>query len=285
MLFTINKDAHRAAIAAVLHRFDAGDRAHAEKCAHRRPIERRPETQLELEHVGCGGYWRTASERAAQLPGFEAVALLEERVETPHAAEAARECHLGDGQRSVGEETLREQQLLRLREFHGRYSELGAESATQVPVGDAQAPGEGIESLLVQRPVFHHARGGLREARGRVHARVAGRELRSAAQARPVTTRLRGRGARKETAVLALGRLDGADRAAIDARRRNRDEKAAVKSGVTRFERPVTDAGVENHELIMSAVAGLVWPFTDIAARRRARRSTLTHSKQSDHST
>src|SRR6266853_5967021 len=101
MLLAVDRNAHRAAIAAAVHRFDAGDRTYAEECAHRRPIERRPETQLELEHIGCGGYWRTASERAAQLPGFEAVALLEERVEAPNAAETARECHLGDRQRSV----------------------------------------------------------------------------------------------------------------------------------------------------------------------------------------
>ena len=109
MLLAVDRDAHRAAIAAVLHRFDAGDRAHAEECAHRRPIERRPETQLELEHVGCGGQWRAAPQRAAELTGPEAVALLEERVETPHAAETARERDLGDRQRRVGEEALREQ--------------------------------------------------------------------------------------------------------------------------------------------------------------------------------
>src|SRR5439155_24249826 len=109
--------------------------------AHRRPIERRPETQLELEHVGCGGQWRAATQRAAELTGHEAVALLEECVETPHADETARERDLGDWQRRVGEETLREQQLLRLREFHRRNAELGAESAAQVPVGDAQARG------------------------------------------------------------------------------------------------------------------------------------------------
>src|SRR6266853_1074366 len=274
MLLAVDRDAHRAAIAAALHRFDAGDRAYAEECTHRRPIERRPETQFELEHVGDSGCRRSTPLLAAQLTGPEPVALLEERVETPHAAETARERDLGDRQRSVGEEALREQQLLRLREFHRRYAELGAESAAQVPVGDAQARGDRVQSFLVQRPVFHHARGGLREARRRVHARVAGCELRPAAQARPVAARLRGRRAREEAAVLAFGRLDGAHRAAIDARRRDRDEKAAVKSGVTRFERPVTDTGVENHARIMSATAGLVWPFSDIAARRRARRST-----------
>src|SRR5204862_4993362 len=96
---------------------------------------------------------------------------------------------------------------------------------------------------------------------------VAGRELRPAAQARPVTARLRGRRAGEEAAVLALGRLDGAHRAAINARGRDRYKKAAVEPGVARFERPVTDAGVENHERIMSAAPGLVWPFSDIAAR------------------
>src|SRR5258707_9094827 len=285
MLLAVDRDAQRAAIVTALHRFDAGDRTCAEECAHRRPVERWPETQLELEHVGNSGCRRATPLLAAQSPGSQSVALLEERVETPHAAETARERDLGDRQRRVGEETLREQQLLRLREFDRRYAELAAESAAQVPVGDAQARGDSVQSFLVQRPVFHHARGGLREARGRIHARVARCELGSAAQARPVAARLRGRRARKEAAVLALGRLDGADRAAINARRRDRYKKTAVEPGITRFERPVTDAGVENHERIMGAAAGLVWPFSDIAARRRARRSTLTHSKQSDHST
>src|SRR2546427_6035237 len=230
MLLAIDRDAHRAAIAAALHRFDAGDRTYAEECAYRRPIERRPETQLELEHVGDSGFRRSAPVLAAQLPGSQSVALLEERVETPHAAETARERDLGDRQRRVGEEALREQQLLRLREFHRRYAELGAESAAQVPVSDSQARGDSVQSFLVQRPVFHHARGGLGEARGRIHARVAGRELGPAAQARPVTASLRGRRARKEAAVLALGRLDRADRAATNSRRRDREQKAAVKS-------------------------------------------------------
>ena len=118
--------------------------------------------------------------------------------------------------------------------------------------------------------------GDLGEARYRIHARIAGCQFGPAAQARPVAVRLRGRRAGEEAAVLALGRLDGADRAAINARRRDRDEKAAVKPGVTRSERPVTDAGVENHERIMGAAAGLVWPFSDIAARRRARRQIKT---------
>src|SRR5258706_2475976 len=100
MLLAIDRDTHRAAIAAALHRFDAGDSAHAEECAYRRPIERRPETQLELEYVGDGRYRCSASQRAAQLTGSEPVALLEERVEAPHAAETARERHLGDRQRS-----------------------------------------------------------------------------------------------------------------------------------------------------------------------------------------
>src|SRR5207248_11244941 len=114
------------------------------------------------------------------------------------------------------------------------------------------------------------------EPRRRIHARVSGRELRPAAQARPVAASLRRRCAGKEAAVLALRRLDRADRTAIDARRRDRDEKAAVEPGVARFERPVTDAGVENHERIMGAAAGLVWPFSDIGARRRARRQIKT---------
>src|SRR5712691_9716114 len=104
MLLTIDQDARRAAIAAVLYRFDAGDRAHAEKCAHRRPIERRPETQLELEHVGCGGGGNAIPPLNAQLTGLEAVALLEKRVEAPNAAEAARERDLSHRQHGIGQQ-------------------------------------------------------------------------------------------------------------------------------------------------------------------------------------
>src|SRR5437773_8487333 len=38
-------------------------RAHAEECAHRRPIEGRPETQFEFQHVRCNGCRRTAPPR------------------------------------------------------------------------------------------------------------------------------------------------------------------------------------------------------------------------------
>src|SRR5437773_12212441 len=78
-------------------------RAHAEECAHRRPIEGRPETQFEFQHVRCNGCRRTAPPRVAQLTGNHAVALLEQRVETPHAAKTARERHLGDRQRGIGQ--------------------------------------------------------------------------------------------------------------------------------------------------------------------------------------
>src|SRR5262249_41281777 len=104
-----------------------------------------------------------------------------------------------------------------------------------------------VESLVLERPVFHQRRGSLRETRRRVDARVARRELGPAAQARSVAARFRGRGARKEAAILALRRLDGADRAAINARRRDRDEEAAVEARVARTERAVADAGVESH--------------------------------------
>ena len=40
VLLAVDRDAHRAAIAAALHRFDAGDRARAEECAHRAPSRR-----------------------------------------------------------------------------------------------------------------------------------------------------------------------------------------------------------------------------------------------------
>ena len=103
MLLAFGQDAHRAAIAVVLHRFDAVDRAHTEEYAHRRPIEGRPETQFEFQHVHCGGCRRTAPPRVAQLTGDHAVALLEQCVETPHAAKTARERHLGDRQRGIGQ--------------------------------------------------------------------------------------------------------------------------------------------------------------------------------------
>src|SRR5258706_8442156 len=110
MLLAVDRDAHRAAIAAALHRFDAGDRTYAEECTHCRPIERWPETQLELEHVGCGGFLRPPPQRGAPLTGAEPGTLLEERGEAPHAAATAREPHLRDPQRRVRGGALPEQQ-------------------------------------------------------------------------------------------------------------------------------------------------------------------------------
>ena len=269
MLHAFERNAHGATVATVLDRFDAIDRAHAEECAQRTPMEGRPETQLEVERVGCPVRWRGGSPGRAQLARFQTIALLEECVETPHAAEAARERNIGDRQRSVREKPLREQQPLCLCELHRRNPELGAERAAQVPVGNAQTHGKLVESLLLERAVFHHARGSLCETRRRVDARVAGRELGSAAQARPVAVGFRGGCARKESAVLALRRPDGAHRPAIDARRRNGHEKPAVESRITRSERSVTRAGVECHARIIDAATLPVWPFSDMAAHAR----------------
>ena len=45
----------------------SGNRAHAEKCAHRGPIERRPEAQLELQGLARS---RRASETHRAWPGW-----------------------------------------------------------------------------------------------------------------------------------------------------------------------------------------------------------------------
>ena len=86
-----------------------------------------------------------------------------------------------------------------------------------------------------------------------VHARVARRELGAAAQAGPVARDFGRRGAREEAAVLAARHPHRAHGTAIDARRRDADEEAAVEARIVRGERAVAGVGIERHGRIMRA--------------------------------
>jgi hypothetical protein len=68
--------------------------------------------------------------------------------------------------------------------------------------------------------------------------------------------------------VFAPRGLDRAYRAAINARRRHRDEEAAVEPCIPRFQRPVAGVMIESHERIMNAAPHRRSPFSDITARR-----------------
>ncbi len=178
---------------------------------------------------------------------MEPIALLKQRIEPAHAAEAAREGDLSDRQARVGQQPFGEEQTLRLRKRHGRYAELALEDASQMPVGDTKARRDCIGARIVDRAVLDQPRGGVREAPYRIDAGVARRQFRAAAQARPVAGCFGRGGAREVTAVFALGRAHGADGPAIDARRGNRHEEPAVEASVAGAQRAITGGGIEQH--------------------------------------
>src|SRR5262249_52804378 len=130
-----------------------------------------------------------------------------------------------------------------------RDTELLAKRPAQVPVGDAQAPGDRLQVRFLERRVLDQARRGLRDAPRRVHARVAGRELRPAAQAGPEAGGLGGRRAPIDGAVFGLRRPHGAYGGAVDARRAHGDVEAPVEAGIVRAHGAVAGMGIERHAL------------------------------------
>jgi hypothetical protein len=256
-------DRDRARIAVVVDSLHAVDCAAAEERDHRFPIVRRAVRELEREH----GRKRPGTPRRAQPAGRHPVARLEQRVEAAHARESARARDLRHRQLRVRQQPLCQQQPLRLRVFDRRNAELAFENSPQVPARHADPFGQVLDAAVFQHAVLDQIDRALCEARDGIHARIAGRKLRAATQAGPVAAHLCRSRAREEAAVFAARQTYGAHGTAIDPRRRDADEEAAVEARVVRSERAVAGVGVERHGRIMPAGPDRDSPFSDVEAR------------------
>src|SRR5262249_24900034 len=152
---------------------------------------------------------------------IEMIACSEQRVESAQTLETARVRHLRHRETGVRQQMLREQQAMRLRELDRRHTQLELERSPQLATGDPELARQCVDALAIERARGNARRGGLRESRYRVDASEARRQLRTTAQTGPISSALRGGCIREEPAVPAERRARGADRPAVDARRRD----------------------------------------------------------------
>ena len=254
------RDADAACVGILGYVLDARDGAGTQEIEHRFPRIGRTKRELERQRRGQ----RAGLGATPETPRSHPVARAEQCVEAAHAGKTAGKRNLGNGQRRVGQQALGKQEPLRLCILYRRNTVLAQEDAAQMPACHADPAGEMLDTSLVEHAVLDQAHSAAGELLRRIHARMSGGKLRTAAQAGTVSRNLGSRGARKEMAVLAARHAHRANGTAIDPRRRNADEKAAVESGIVRRKRAVTDVGIEWHGRIMDLPSSAGSPFSDI---------------------
>ncbi|KAG1195320.1 hypothetical protein G6F35_013225 [Rhizopus arrhizus] len=146
------------------------------------------------------------------------------------------------------DELLGQQHAARLGHRHGRGAQMLAKLAAQLAFPHAQTLGERIHPVVVQRAQFNELQG----ARHAVGQFVSGadfrRRLGPAAQAGVKAGLLRGGSRREERDVLRQRRTRRAHRAAIDARRLDGREEAAVVTGIAHLDGAIAGVVVQVHQ-------------------------------------
>ncbi len=252
---------------ATAHLLDAGQRALLPERQHAGDVIRWAVPEAHPRAAGIRGAAARRRSRgaagAAQLRRLQAHLFGEHRVEPAQALEAAGERDLGDGQVGVGQQLLGLQQPLRGQVVDGTDAMAVREHAPQVPLRDAQPGGQfgHAHGRAHAHGVIDHARGMLRQHMRRIHQAQARCELRAAAQAGPEPGLLGAGGIGVEAAVLAPRRAHPADGAAVDVRRRDADEEAAVEARVVRGECLPGGVGIEFHALIIGTRASVTRRF------------------------
>jgi hypothetical protein len=207
---------------------------------------------------------RTASPVRRMLRGFRPYRVLNSALNRRTLPNPGCKRDVGQLERGLAEEPLREQELLGLRELDGRHAELGLRDAAQVTVADAERCGEIADPRIRYRVLLDARDRRAGEPARRVDARKSRRPLRPAAQARAVARALRGGGTREKSHVLALRRPDRTDRPAIDAGRGHRREEAPVEAPITGPHCTKTSFCVEQHGARLAACGGEYSPFSDM---------------------
>jgi hypothetical protein len=239
---------------------------------HRRPVVGRPVAQPESDpRIVLRRRGRPRADSTPERARRAREELLERLVEAADAPEARRQRDVAHAQPRLVNELLREENAAGLGHGERRGAEVTLEEAPELARAHAQALPQGLDARVV---AVEFAR---RDERKRSGDGVRGpapggelrRRLRPAAQARTIPRRLRGGRRGIEPAVLQLGWPRRAHGTAVDPRRRDRDEEAAVKSLVARPERVVANVGVEHRdaETVMRTARGGS-RFSDIVAAR-----------------
>jgi hypothetical protein len=169
---------------------------------------------------------------AAQRPGTQAIAGFEQGVEAAHAAEAAGKGDFSLAQARLAEQTLRQQQPLRLREFDGRYAEFGFGDPPQVPVADPEGCRQFTDLGAGERVFFDAGNGCADQTAHRIDRCQTRRAFGPATQAWPESRTFRGRRARIETHIVASGRARRTNGPAIDVSGSDGHEKSPVETAI-----------------------------------------------------
>ena len=255
---TLARQRHGASVDAVVHRFDAGDGALAEKRQQAGPVQRRTVGELKIQAVLV-----TAGRQAPQLRGLQPVALAEQRIKAAHAAEPGGQRHFGDRQAGVGEQPLGQQQALGLGVGHRRDAELVTEGAPQVAVADAQLRGQGAEVVVGEAAFVDARRHRPRQPAAGVDAGVAGRQLGAAAQAGAIAAGFGGGGAGEKAAIVPPRYASRAHRPAVHPGGHHGDEELPVETGVAGGQRLITDIVIDPHGVIIDGAEAPDSPFSD----------------------
>ncbi len=258
---------------------DTGNRACREEAQDLLPVVRCAvvEAQRELGAPGPGvnpgpsNFGTRADMNAAQLRRRAAHHLVEHGVEPAHALESRRERDLRQRQPGVLQQLLREPEPARLCERDRGDAEPGFGRAPQVTRGDAE-----LRCEIVHRSFVQCAFGDPRGCSGHelidcIDLGVAGSQLRPAAEACAVPGGLGLHGSRVERAADPTRRACRADRAAVDAGRRDADEEHAVEPRVAGHQGVV--ASIVVHAPQVPRCMDLDWPFPDRAATTGSARS------------
>ena len=193
--------------------------------------------------------------------------MLEQRVKAAQALKPAGKSNLGGRHRGVGQQTLGEQQALRLRKRDRRHAELRFEHAAQMPIRYLELRRDMCKTIAGSHAVFNQTRRGLRQTLRGIDTGITGRQLRPATQAGTKSRAFRSSGTGEETAILTLGHSRGTHRPAINPRRRNTGEKPAIESRIVTFNGLVAAIGIEHHGVIMRRRCCTHSPFSDMLVR------------------
>ncbi len=164
--------------------------------------------------------------------GRALVQILERRVEAADAAEAG--CHRDLGHRKVGfiDQLFREVNATGLRDGYWSRAQISQEQAPQMPRADSQSVRKIVDAAVVER-AFADEFQGSRNGRGCAEPGWgSGRSFGSAAQAGAESGFCGSGGGRVVSNVFDFGRGGGADGSAVDSRRGDADEEAAVEAGI-----------------------------------------------------
>ncbi len=263
-----------AAIDAGVDVLDAWNRAGREEREQVIPVEWR--SVVEPQTYAADSVRRGTRLAATHLRRGAAHGVGEQRVEPAQTSEARGERDVGDRQRRLLEQLLREPEPPGLRERDRRHAEPMLDRAPQVTRADTELGGELVDRAVIERALRDPCRRGGDQTIDGVDLRVAGRELGTTAEAR---AKPRGLGLRRgveERAPRTTGCARRADRPAVDPRGRHADEEHAVEPPIAGDECGVARVGIHGSDVPCRDRHDAPFPERDSNSRSRFTGATAT---------